>query len=68
MVVFGGNQGLSLNLGPVADPLSILLKLLSLIPRPLLDLHGRIFFGIELGKNAGLVSGAGAKPVVKPIG
>ncbi|GIX76769.1 uncharacterized protein CDAR_20931 [Caerostris darwini] len=65
---FGGPQGLTLNLGPVSDPLSILLKLLSLIPRPLLDLHGRIFFGIELGKNAGLVSGAGAKPVVKPIG
>ncbi|GFY56583.1 uncharacterized protein TNIN_276231 [Trichonephila inaurata madagascariensis] len=60
-------QGLTFNLGPVADPLTILLKLLSLIPRPILDLNGRIFFGIELGKNAGLVSGA-AKPPLKPIG
>ncbi|GBM70665.1 hypothetical protein AVEN_187336-1 [Araneus ventricosus] len=65
---YGGGNGLSFNLGPVPDPLTILLKLLSLIPRPLLDLNGRIFFGIELGKNAGLVSGAAAKPGLKPIG
>ncbi|KAF8796188.1 uncharacterized protein LOC129981953 [Argiope bruennichi] len=65
---YGGGNGLTFNLGPVPDPLTILLKLLSLIPRPLLDLNGRIFFGIELGKNAGLVSGAVPKPGIKPIG
>ncbi|GFT14003.1 uncharacterized protein NPIL_321461 [Nephila pilipes] len=63
-----GGEGLTFNLGPVTDPLSILLKLLSFIPRPLLDLNGRIFFGIELGKNAGLVPGGAIKPPVKPIG
>lgn len=65
---YGGPNGLQFNLGPVPDPLSVLLKLLSLLPRPLLDLNGRLFFGIELGKNAGLVSGVGPKPVGKPIG
>lgn len=57
---YGGGSGISLNLGSVPDPLMFFLKLLQLIPRPLLDLNGKIFFGIELGKNAGLVSGAGA--------
>lgn len=59
----GGGNGVTLNLGQIPDPLTFFLRLLSLIPRPLLDLNGRVFFGIELGKNAGLVSGAGgAKP------
>ncbi|XP_021002027.2 mucin-17-like [Parasteatoda tepidariorum] len=56
----GGGSGLAFNLGPIPDPLTVLLKLLSLLPRPLLDLNGKIFFGIELGKNAGLTT--------KPIG
>ncbi|XP_035211803.1 uncharacterized protein LOC118185937 [Stegodyphus dumicola] len=60
----GGGQGngFTLNLGPIPDPLTFLLQLLSLIPRPLLDLNGRIFFGIELGKNAGIVAGSAGKP------
>lgn len=63
---YGGNNGFSVNLGPVPDPLTFFLRLLQLIPRPLLDLNGRIFFGIELGKNAGIVSGAGAGGGAKP--
>ena len=63
---YGGNNGLTLNLGPVADPLTFFLRLLSLIPRPLLDLNGRIFFGIELGKNAGIVAGTGGGAGGKP--
>lgn len=64
---YGGNNGFSVNLGPVPDPLTFFLRLLQLIPRPLLDLNGRIFFGIELGKNAGIVSGAGAGGGAKPV-
>lgn len=62
----GGGNGFTVNLGPVPDPLTFFLRLLSLIPRPLLDLNGRIFFGIELGKNAGLVSGSGGAGGAKP--
>ncbi|KAG8194537.1 hypothetical protein JTE90_013285 [Oedothorax gibbosus] len=65
---YGGPSGLSFNLGPVSDPFTVILKLLSLLPRPLLDLNGRLFFGIELGKNAGLTVGGGGKPIGKPIG
>lgn len=36
------------------DPLGFLRLLLQGIPRPLLNLNGKVFFGVELGKNAGI--------------
>lgn len=48
------------------DPVGILKLLLSGIPKPLLNLNGKLFFGVELGKNAGLVTGFVHPPPKKP--
>lgn len=40
------------------DPLRLLKLLLSGLPRPLFNLNGKIFLGLELGKGAGLTVGA----------
>ena len=47
------------------DPANILRLLLGLIPKPLLNLNGKVFFGVELGKQAGITKGVGgyAAPV-----
>ncbi|KAG8171143.1 hypothetical protein JTE90_027186 [Oedothorax gibbosus] len=44
------------------DPLGLLKLLLSGLPRPLFNLNGKIFLGLELGKGAGLTVGAGPAP------
>lgn len=41
------------------DPINILRLLLSGIPRPILNLNGKVFFGVELGKNVGIKKGIG---------
>ncbi|GBM70661.1 hypothetical protein AVEN_187332-1 [Araneus ventricosus] len=41
------------------DPLGLLKLLLQGIPRPLFNLNGRVFLGLELGKGIGLGKGAG---------
>lgn len=41
------------------DPINILRLLLSGIPKPILNLNGKVFFGVELGKNVGLKKGIG---------
>ncbi|GIY47441.1 uncharacterized protein CEXT_709341 [Caerostris extrusa] len=46
------------------DPLGLLKLLLQKIPRPLFNLNGRIFLGLELGKGIGL----GKRPVQYPAG
>lgn len=57
------------------DPLAILKLLLSGIPKPLLNLNGKLFFGVELGKNVGLkkgyappIHGGGGKGIVLNLG
>lgn len=41
------------------DPINILRLLLSGIPKPILNLNGKVFFGVELGKNVGIKKGIG---------
>ncbi|XP_015910126.1 uncharacterized protein [Parasteatoda tepidariorum] len=41
------------------DPLGLLKLLLSGLPKPLLNLNGKVFFGVELGNNLGIAKGIG---------
>ncbi|GIX76765.1 uncharacterized protein CDAR_20911 [Caerostris darwini] len=63
----GYNKQLKLPIPSVSikfDPLGLLKLLLQKIPRPLFNLNGRIFLGLELGKGIGLGKG----PVHYPAG
>ncbi|XP_035211805.1 uncharacterized protein LOC118185939 [Stegodyphus dumicola] len=44
------------------DPLGFLRLLLQGIPRPILNLNGKVFFGVELGKGVGVGIGKGVAP------
>lgn len=43
------------------SPLNILRSLLNLLPKPIFNLNGKLFLGLELGKNVGLATGTGQK-------